>query len=122
MINNLPANAGDIRDKGSIPGSGRPLWRRKWHPTAVFLLGESHGQRHLVGYSSQGCKESDMTERLSAHTHTLNDIRVTQYVQGENAPKRACICVFMYTIHILLPSPIHSSAPSFLKLKEVGKN
>ena len=23
MINNLPANAGDIRDSGSIPGSGR---------------------------------------------------------------------------------------------------
>ena len=23
MVNNLPANAGDIRDVGSIPGSGR---------------------------------------------------------------------------------------------------
>ena len=27
-------------------------------PTPVFLLGESHGQRSLVGYSPCGCKES----------------------------------------------------------------
>ena len=26
-------------------------WRRKWLPTPVLLLGESHGQRSLVGYS-----------------------------------------------------------------------
>ena len=32
-----------------------------WQPTPVFLLGEFHGQRNLVGYSSQGHKESDMT-------------------------------------------------------------
>ena len=25
------------------------MWRRKWQPTPVFLLGESHGQRSLVG-------------------------------------------------------------------------
>ena len=30
------------------------LWRRKWQPTPVFLLGKSHGQRSLVGYSSWG--------------------------------------------------------------------
>ena len=29
-------------------------WRRKWQPTPVFLLGESHGQRSLVGYSLWG--------------------------------------------------------------------
>ena len=39
-------------------------WRRKWQSTPVFLPGESHGQRGLVGYSPWGCKESDMTERL----------------------------------------------------------
>ena len=38
--------------------------RRKWQPTPVLLPGESHGQRSLVGYSPQGRKESDMTERL----------------------------------------------------------
>ena len=33
----------------------------------VFMLGESHGQRSLVGYSLQGCRESDTTEQLSMH-------------------------------------------------------
>ena len=45
----LPARAGDIRDVGSTPGSGRS-WKRAWQPTPVFLPGESHGQRSLVGY------------------------------------------------------------------------
>ena len=37
-------------------------WRRKWQPTLVFLPGESHGQRRLVCYSPEHCKESDTTE------------------------------------------------------------
>ena len=37
-------------------------WGRKWQPSPVFLPGESHGWRSLVGYSSLGHKESDMTE------------------------------------------------------------
>ena len=40
-------------------------WRRKWQPTPVFLPGESHGQRSLVGCCLWGRKELDMTERLS---------------------------------------------------------
>ena len=40
-------------------------WRRKWQPTPVFLTGELHGQRILVGYSPGGCKELDMTEQLT---------------------------------------------------------
>jgi len=38
------------------------LWRRQ--PTPVFLPGEPHGQRTLVGYSPWGCKESDTTELM----------------------------------------------------------
>ena len=34
-----PANAGFIRDAGSIPGSGRFPWRRRaWQPTLVLFL------------------------------------------------------------------------------------
>ena len=43
-------------------------WRRKWQPTPVFLPGESRGQRSLVGCSSWGRKESDMTEWLHSLT------------------------------------------------------
>ena len=37
-------------------------WRRKWHPTPVFLPGESQGQRSLVGCRLWGRTESDTTE------------------------------------------------------------
>jgi len=56
LVKKTPANAGEIRDGVQIP------WRRKWHPTSVFLPGESHGQRSQVGYSPWGCKKSDTTE------------------------------------------------------------
>ena len=37
-------NAGDVaRAAGSIPGSRRFPWRRKWQPTPVFLPGKSRG-------------------------------------------------------------------------------
>ena len=61
-VKNLPANARDVIDTGSIPGLGRFPWRRAWQPATVFLPRESHGQRSLVGYSPWGHKESDMTK------------------------------------------------------------
>ena len=39
-------------------------WRREWQPSPIFLPGEFHGQRSLVGYSPWSCKESDTTELL----------------------------------------------------------
>ena len=52
---------------GSIPWPGKIPWRREWQPTPVFLPGELHGQRSLVGYRL--ChKEPGTTERL---THTV---------------------------------------------------
>ena len=44
-------------DLGSIPGLGRCPGGGQWQPTPVFLPGEYHGQRSLVGYSPWGCKE-----------------------------------------------------------------
>ena len=62
VVKNLPATTGDLRDVGSIPGSGRFPWRRKWQPTPVFLPGESYGQRSLAGHSPWGRPEPDMAE------------------------------------------------------------
>ena len=47
------------------------ILRKKWQPPPVFLPGESHGWRSLVGYSPWGRKESDMTSRVSKVTYTL---------------------------------------------------
>ena len=57
---------------GSL-GQEDPL-EEAWPPTAVFLPGESHGQRGLAGYSPWGHKESDMTERLSTAQHSMAQI------------------------------------------------
>ena len=51
VVKNPPTNAGDIRDVGLIPGWGRSPGGGHGNPTPVFLPGESHGQRNLVGYS-----------------------------------------------------------------------
>ena len=47
------------RRHGFHPWVGQIPWRREWLPTPVFLPGEFHGQRSLVGYSPWGRKESE---------------------------------------------------------------
>ena len=44
------ASAYDAGDPGSISGSGKIPWRRKWPPTPVHLPGKSRGRRILVGF------------------------------------------------------------------------
>ena len=41
MVKNSPANSGDTRDMGWIPGWGKIPWCSKWQLTPVFLPGES---------------------------------------------------------------------------------
>ena len=53
-----------VSSKRFNPWVGKIPWRRKWQSTPVLLPGKFHGQRSLVGYSSWGHKELDMTERL----------------------------------------------------------
>ena len=55
------AKTGDIRDAGSIPGSGRSPGRECGNHSSL-LPGGSHGRRSLVGHSPQGHTESDTTE------------------------------------------------------------
>ena len=61
MVKNLPT----MWETRVHPWVGKIPWRREWLPTPVFLPGEAHGQRSLVGFSPWGCKESDTTKRLT---------------------------------------------------------
>ena len=66
-VKNLPA----MQETQFDPWVEKIPWRRKWQPTSVFLPGEFHGQRILVGYSPWDRKELDVTERLSNNSvHT----------------------------------------------------
>jgi len=62
VVKSQPSSAGDIRDAGLIPPSKEDPPEGKWQPSPIFLPGESHGQRSLVGYHPWGCKKSDVTE------------------------------------------------------------
>jgi len=98
-------------------------WRRKWQPTPVFLPGESHGQRSLIGYSPRGRKESDTTERL--HSLTL------EWIQMERKPfwSPGMIAVVQMLSHVQLfgtpwttarQSPLFSTiSQSLLKFKSI---
>ena len=61
MVKNLPANARDARDPGSIPGSGRSPREDNGNPLQCKNTGVFHGQSSLAGYSPWGHKESDNT-------------------------------------------------------------
>ena len=56
MVKNLP-----VMQENRVQSLGwEDPWRKEWQPTPVFFPGEFRGS--LAGYSSWGCKESDMTE------------------------------------------------------------
>ena len=80
MMKKSAYNAGD-------PGLIRSLgWEvpleKGMAPTPVFLPGESHGQRNLVGYSPWGHEELDMTKGTETCTGT------NRKKQMETAPLR----------------------------------
>ena len=62
VVKNPPANAGDIREVGSILIVTKIPWRRAWQPSPVFLPEESHGERSLAGSIPWARTESDTTE------------------------------------------------------------
>ena len=48
---------------------GKIPWRKKWHPTPVFLPRDYHRERSLVGYSPWGRKRFGHVWSDLAHTH-----------------------------------------------------
>ena len=51
VVKNLPANAGDVRDVGLVPGAGRSPGGGHGNPLQYSCLENPHGQGSLVGYS-----------------------------------------------------------------------
>ena len=62
MVKNPPANAGDVREAGLIPGWGRSPGEGHGNPLQYSCLQNPHGQRNLVDCDPWNLKESDMTE------------------------------------------------------------
>ena len=83
---------------GFHPWVEKILWRRKWQLTPLFLPGESHGQRSLVGCNPQGHTESDMTEMILQGMHILGRGGSSMAFLHEAAP----FLFFFFTLAIQL--------------------
>ena len=70
VVKNPSANAGDIRDVGSIPGSGRSPGEENGNPLQYSCLERPHGQRSLEGYGPQGHRvRQDRSDLTHTRTH-----------------------------------------------------
>ena len=75
-------------------------WRRKWQPTEVFLPGEFHGQRSLVGHNSWGHRVG--RDLVAEHTqHMMTCIHHWYHTEYFHGPKSTLCSAF----HSFLPFP-----------------
>ena len=88
-------------------------WRRAWQPTPIFLPGESHWQKNLVGYSPRGCKELDTTERL---THSIVH-SLYPWISHSQFQPMSCHSVELVNAgpSVLRGDCIHCTAPLYLQ-------
>ena len=76
MIKNPPANAGDVRDTGLIPGSGRSPGGGHGNPLQYSFLenpmdgGAWQATGHRVAKSQTRLKRVGMHAHTHTHTHT----------------------------------------------------
>ena len=70
VVKNLPANVGDIRDTGSIPGSGRSPGGGHSNPLQYSCLENPMDRGSLRATVQKVEKGRTRLKRLGAHTHT----------------------------------------------------
>ena len=70
VVKNTPASAGDSRDTGSIPGSGRSPGRGNVNSSSI-LAGEITCIEEPGGLLSMGRKESDTTAHTAHRSSSL---------------------------------------------------
>ena len=68
-VKNLPANAGDKRDLGSIPGSGRSLGERNGHPPPYSCLENPMDRGVWQATVHRVTQSQTQLKPLSTHTH-----------------------------------------------------
>ena len=89
------------------------LWRRTWRHSPVFLAGESHAQRSLVGYSPWGRKESDTTEATYVHCMAISGVSDFQ----TESPLKQTTAPTLHSNPIIIPSFLGDlQPPRFLSL------
>ena len=72
VLKNPPASAGDTRDVGSIPRSGRSPGTGNGNPLQSSCLENLTGRGAL--WATWGCKELEAAEWLSTHTQEMKTV------------------------------------------------
>ena len=90
----------NVEDLGLILGSRRSLGEGNDNPL-MFLPGESHGQRSLVGYSPWGHRELDTTEWLH-FTHFTTQRKLKNEEDGHKDDVNDCVIMPEKPARILL--------------------
>ena len=67
VVENLPANAGDIRDTALVPGSGRPPGRGWGHPLQYSCLENPKDRGAWCAIVHGVAKSQTQLKRLSRH-------------------------------------------------------
>ena len=92
MVKNLPA----MQETWVHPWVRKIPWRRAWQPTPLFLRGESHGQRSLVGYSPWGHKVPNTTEWLTLFTFFQEWVSLLRtYTEDWSKPHLGCWTIYL---------------------------
>ena len=84
VVRNPPANAGDVRDMGPIPGLGRSPGEGYGHPLQYSCL--ENPKKSLMGYTVHGVTKSQIRlKQLGTHIHT----------HTQNIFTSVCTCVYV---------------------------
>ena len=70
MVKNPPANAGDVRNMGSIPGWGRSPGGGHGNPLQYSCLENPMGRGAWWAIVHRIAKRQTRLKRLNTHTHT----------------------------------------------------
>ena len=71
MVKKLPAKAGDIRDAGSIPGSGRSSGGGHGNPLQYSCLENPMNRQAWRATVHEVAKSQTRLKQLSMHTHKI---------------------------------------------------
>ena len=99
---------------GFSPWVRKIPWKRAWQPTPVFLPGESHGQRSLVGYCPWSHKELDTAE---ATQYISMHITLQICCRSWNKKLKQQITLNFYFSNFLT-SPLHNYPHAYSLIKQ----
>ena len=93
MVKNQPANEGDVRNTGLIPGSGRSPGVGNGNPLQYSCLENSMdrgGWRTTVQGVAKESDTTEVTERAHTHTHTQHSSDFYLFLDGLQPARLLC--------------------------------